>query len=103
MERVETEVCVSSYFPLDPSAYINKHSIKHTMRKPTVNETLFELTKDGLKKKIVASCHSSSNSSISTVIVKPLEKFVFNDFFKTIARVDNKNELFKADLTIRIL
>lgn len=102
-ETVETEVCVSSYFPLDPSAYINKHSIKHTMRKPTVNEMLFELTKDGLKKKIVASCHSSSNSSISTVIVKPLEKFVFNDFFKTIARVDNKNELFKADLTIRIL
>ncbi len=103
METIETEVHVLSHCPLDPSAYINKHSIKHTMRKPTVDETLFELTKEGLKKKIVASCSSLNRSSISTVIVKPLEKFVFNDFLKTIAKVDNENELFKVDMTVRIL
>jgi radical SAM superfamily enzyme YgiQ (UPF0313 family) len=103
MDTIETVVHISSHNMLDPSAYINKHSIKHTMRKPSENESLFELTKDGLKKKIIASCSSLKVSSVNTVSVNPLDKFVFNDFFKTIVKVDNENELFGTDITVQIL
>jgi len=103
MDTIETVLHISSEYQLDPSAYINKHSIKHTMRKPSDNETSFELTKEGLKKKIIASCSSLKVSSLNTVIVKPLEKFGFNDFLNSIVKVENENELFRADITVQIL
>lgn len=54
----------------------------------------------GLNKKLVFTEHNTSNNRINNKLFKPLEKFIYNKYEKTVCISDEINEIYKHYLNI---
>jgi len=81
-----------SQYALDIPAFLNKYSVKYTTRKTGDTRYTYELTKDGVKKKVVTSCSSLKTERGWEGCIVPSEKFDCNEFITTAFAVNDPQE-----------
>jgi hypothetical protein len=92
-----------SPYPFDPAKYFAGKVIKYTQRKSGTGGSLYDLSKDSLKKKILSSCAAEpSPAGGSNVTVTPGPKFGPEEFARSAFLLPSENDWVRITIELNL-